>query len=191
MTTVLTPPAPSQTRSGSWGLAWAGLVALLVGGGLAAYAIYHPPTRTTLFGVDIPTMLLIKSWLTSGAAALAVIQVVSALAMWGKLPGVKSANWASPLHRWSGTTAFLLTIPVGFHCVWALGFSTFDARTIIHSTLGCVFYGIFGAKMLSLRMHRLPGWTLPLLGGLLAATLAGLWFGAALWYFGQNLGVTY
>jgi hypothetical protein len=70
--------------------------------------------------------------------------------------------------------------------VWSLGFATDSARTLIHSIAGCLFYGVFAAKMLSLRLRGLPGWTLPVLGGLLAALLVVLWFTASLWYFTQS-----
>ena len=104
--------------------------------------------------------------------------------MWGRL-GRLRPSWAAPLHRWSGTLAFVITMPVVFHCVWSLGFATDSARTLIHSIAGCLFYGVFAAKMLSLRLRGLPGWTLPVLGGLLAALLVLLWFTASLWYFTQ------
>jgi len=40
--------------------------------------------------------------------------------MYGKVPGVKAPSWIGRLHRWSGRTAFLLTIPVAVHCLYAL-----------------------------------------------------------------------
>jgi Family of unknown function (DUF6529) len=102
--------------------------------------------------------------------------------MWGRL-GSRTPTWIAPLHRWSGTAAFVLTLPVAFHCVWSLGFATDSTRKLVHSIAGCAFYGVFAAKMLSLRLPGLPSWTLPVLGGLLAAIVTGIWFGAALWYF--------
>jgi hypothetical protein len=184
MSTVTAPPV---ARKPQWGLAVITLAALAVAGVLAAYAQVHPGNGKTLFTLGFSAMKPMKSWLGTGATALVLVQVLSALAMWGKLPGVSNApSWVSGLHRWSGTVAFVLTLPVAFHCVWSLGFSTFDARTLTHSVLGCVFYGVFTAKMLSLRMHKLPGWTLPILGGLLAAVLTGLWFSASFWYFTQD-----
>ena len=106
------------------------------------------------------------------------------LAMWGRLPGVAaSPGWAVPLHRWSGVVAFVLTLPVAFQCIWSAGFSNESPRTLIHSLAGCLFYGAFAAKMLSLRLRGLPGWVLPVLGGLLAVLLTVIWFSSAFWYF--------
>jgi len=190
MTTTAHPT--TARRAPQWGLAILALVALAVGGVLAAYALVNPGDRRTLFTLGFSAMLPMKSWLTSAAAALVIVQVLSALAMWGKLPGVTNApGWVSGLHRWSGTIAFVITVPVAFTCVWSLGFGTYSTRALVHSILGCAFYGVFAAKMLALRMHRLPGWVLPVLGGLLAAVLTGLWFGAAFWYFTSGIGPTF
>ena len=133
-----------------------------------------------LFTLGFSGMLPMKAWLTTGA--LAIVQVLTALSMWGRL-GSRTPTWIAPLHRWSGTAAFVLTLPVAFDCVWSLGFATDSTRTLVHSIAGCAFYGVFAAKMLSLRLPGLPSWTLPVLGGLLAAIVTGIWFGAALWYF--------
>jgi hypothetical protein len=43
----------------------------------------------------------------------------------------------SPVHRWSGRLAFLVSIPVAMHCLYALGFQAFDLRVLVHSLLGC------------------------------------------------------
>ncbi|GAA3307060.1 DUF6529 family protein [Nonomuraea dietziae] len=53
---------------------------------------------------------------------------------------------------------------------------------LVHSLLGCFFYGVFTAKMLALPRKGLPGWTLPLLGGGLFAALVGLWLTSSLWF---------
>ena len=47
----------------------------------------------------------------------------------------------------------------------------------------------FTAKMLALRPKSVPGWAIPLLGGLLFTALAGLWLTSALWFF-TTTGVT-
>src|SRR5207237_254224 len=79
----------------------------------------------------------------------------------------------SVLHRWSGTIAFIVTLPVAFHCLWALGFGTTSSRVIVHSVAGCVFYGAYASKMLGLRVRGLSGWTLPVLGGTVFAARRG------------------
>jgi len=176
--------ARSTQARGDWALAGVGALGLAVAAVLAAYAQVHPGNGQALVTFGFSGMLPMKAWLTTAAAALAIVQVLSALSMWGRLGG-RTPTWVHPVHRWSGTVAFVLTLPVAFHCVWSLGFSTADGRTLVHSVTGCLFYGAFAAKMLALRLHRLPPWTLPVLGGLVAAALTVLWFRAALWYFTQ------
>jgi len=178
--------AYGDTRS-RWGLAWVGLTALVVAGVLAAYAQAHPGDGQELFTLGFSGMLPMKAWLTTAATLLLLVQLMTALWMYGRLPGRSAAPpWASMLHRWSGASAFVLTLPVMFHCVWSLGFATDTTRTLVHSVAGCAFYGAFAAKMLALRLRGLPGWLVPVLGGLVMACLLTLWFGAALWYFTRD-----
>lgn len=179
------PAQTSQrTLSPQMGLALAGLLGLAVAGGLAGYARVSPGHGAALFTLGFTGMLPMKAWLTTIATVLVLVQIASALGMWGKLPGVSAdSKVLAPLHRWTGTVAFVVSLPVAFHCVWSLGFSTFDTRTLVHSLVGCLFYGVFAAKMLSLRLKGLPGWVLPVLGGVLSALLVTLWFTAAFWYF--------
>ncbi|MDQ0374583.1 DUF6529 family protein [Cellulomonas humilata] len=181
------PDRPSQ-----WGLAVLGAVGLAVAAALAAYAEAHPGDGAALTTLGFSSLLQMKAWLTTAAAALVVVQVLSALAMWGRLPGVRDAPaWVSGLHRWTGTVAFLLTLPVAFHCVWSLGFEDSSTRVLVHSVAGCVLYGVFAAKMLALRLRGLPSGTVPVLGGLLAGVIVVLWFSSALWFFGQSGTVSY
>ena len=79
-----------------------------------------------------------------GGRASRVVQLVSALAMYGKL-GVAAPSWSGTLHRWSGRIAFLLAVPVAIHCLYAVGFSTSDAAGA----------GALAARLLLLRrVHR-------------------------------------
>ncbi|MGF7234751.1 MAG: DUF6529 family protein [Frankia sp.] len=159
------------------------VVAVTVG----VYAKVHEPARRPLFTLGFSGMLQMKAWLTTFAAALLIIQLVTALWMWGRLPGAGPApGWAALLHRWSGTVAFILTLPVAFHCIWALGFATVGARVVIHGLAGCVFYGAYASKMLGLRIRGLPKWTLPILGGLVLASLVAVWLSASLWFFTRS-----
>ena len=56
----------------------------------------------------------------------------------------------------------------------------------VHSVAGCFFYGAFAAKVLIVRSRRLPGWALPLAGGLLVTLIAAMWCSSALWYFNNS-----
>ena len=107
--------------------------------------------------------------------------------MWGRLPGAGAApGWVGPVHRWSGAIAFVILVPVALHCLWSLGFATTSARVVAHGIAGCAFYGAYTAKMLGLRVRRLPGWTLPVLGGLVFACFVVVWLTSALWFFSRS-----
>ena len=181
MTTTSARPVHQPAR---WGLAAAAGLGIAVAAVLAASARVSPGDGAAISTFGFSALYAMKSWLTTAAMVFVIVQVVSALAMWGRLPGVAaSPGWAGPLHRWSGVAAFVLTLPVAFQCIWSAGFSDDTTRTLVHSLAGCLFYGAFAAKMLSLRLHGLPGWTLPVLGGLLTVVLLVVWFSSAFWYF--------
>jgi hypothetical protein len=170
------------------------LVCLLVGAavsvGLGVYGNMHQPTGVSINVAGFSGPLEVKVWLTTGAFTLGVVQLLSALAMYGRIPGFQGGDGTARLHRWSGRGAFLLTVPVAMHCLYALGFQDYDTRVMTHSLLGCAFFGAFTAKMLSLTKDGLPGWVLPLLGGTVFAVLTGLWFTSAYWFF-TNVGVQF
>ena len=163
------------------------LVILLFGAAVAlalgTYGRLHTPSGTsiTTFGFSGP--LQMKAWLTTGALAFGVVQLATALRLYGRVGSGPAPPWLAPLHRWSGTTAFVLSVPVALHCLWALGFATYDLRTTAHSLLGCAFYGAFAAKMLALGDDKAPRWLLPVLGSALLTILAGLWLTASFWFF--------
>ena len=128
-----------------------------------------------------------KAWLATGAVVLAVLQVLTASRMWGRLERVVPLSFSASrrLHRWSGRVALLLTLPVFFHCVTILGFETPDVRVAVHSIAGSFVYGVVAAKLLVIRHHSrsYAPWVLPALGGALAAVLTTLWLTSSLWYF--------
>lgn len=156
---------------------------------LGVYGSLHTPTGVAVNVAGFSSPMAVKAWLATVVVVLAVVQLLSALAMYGKL-GRTVPAWVSPVHRWSGRLAFLVSIPVALHCLYALGFQTFDTRVLLHSLLGCFFYGAFVAKMLLLRKDGAPGWSLPVLGGLVFTGLVGLWLTASLWFFTQS-GLTF
>jgi len=163
------------------------LVPFLVGGAvtvaLGAYGSLHEPTFVAVNLAGFSGALAAKTWLASAAVVLAIVQLVSAFAMYGKLPGVTAPSWTATLHRWSGRAAFLLAVPVAIHCLYAAGFQTGSTRVLLHSLLGCFFFGAFTAKMLFLSRKGVPGWALPLFGGLVFTGLVGLWLTSSLWFF--------
>jgi hypothetical protein len=164
------------------------LAGALIAVALGTYAHIHTPTgRPLALVIGFSGMVTMKVWLATAAAGLALVQLLTAAWMWGRLPGAGPAPaWVQQAHRWLGSTAFLLTLPVAYHCLWSLGFSTFDLRTTLHSLLGCAFYGAFATKMLALRVHGLPRWSLPVIGGALAVLLIAAWTTASLWYLTQS-----
>src|SRR5262250_1707041 len=78
---------------------------------------------------------------------------------------------------------FAVTVPVAVHCLVAYGVQLTSLRVAIHSIAGCFFYGAFAAKVLLVHSRRLPGWALPVAGGMLAIVLGVLWYTSALWYY--------
>jgi Family of unknown function (DUF6529) len=179
----MAPPAPPvSTNNAARLLVLAGIgaaVALTLG----VYGRLHNPTGIAVNVSGFSGPLTVKVWLASAAGLLALVQLGSALVMYGKVSGIAAPSWIGRLHRWSGRAAFLLTVPVAMHCLYALGFQSTDARVLVHSLLGCVFFGAFTVKMLVLTRHGLPGWALPLIGGAVFAALVGLWLTSALWFF--------
>jgi len=164
------------------------VIAALAGGAVSVaigvYGRLHVATGGNLFRLGFPSLGATKSWLATAAVTLAMLQLLSALAMCGYWPGdAPATRWVAAAHRWTGTVAFVVSLPVAYHCLWALGFRTTSTRVVLHSLLGCAFYGAFATKMLALRASRLPKWPLPVLGGLLVVALTGIWSTSALWFF--------
>ena len=134
--------------------------------------------------------LAVKSWLATLAVGLALFQVVSALVMYGRIPGVTAPSWIGTAHAWLGRLAVLVSVPVAVQCLYALGFQSSDNRVLIHSVCGCLFYGVFVTKMLLLTRKGLKGWVIPVAGGALFGTLVPVWLMSATWFF-QTQGLTF
>lgn len=165
-----------------------GLVAVLMIGagvsvGLGVAARVHPATGEPLFTLGFPSLGQMKVWLSTVVVVLAVVQVCSALVMYGRIGGSGDRGWARRIHRMSGVAAVVVSLPVAFQCLWVFGFGFDSPRVLAHSLAGCLFYGAFVAKMLALRSDRVPGWTLPVLGGALLTLVALAWLTSALWWW--------
>ena len=167
------------------GLAGALLLGAAVAVAIGVYGREHTPKPHPLFEGPFSSYIQLKVWLTTAAAVFVLFQLLTALWMWGRLPGAGSApGWVGPAHRWSGAIAFVILTPVALNCLYSIGFETnFGARGAIHSIFGCIFYGAYAAKMLSLRISGLPGWALPVLGGLTFTAFVVLFGTSAAWFF--------
>jgi hypothetical protein len=149
--------------------------------GLGIYGNVHDPSQELVFTLFFSTTIAMKVWFATLGALLAVVQVLLALWLYGRLPW-SAPPWAGDAHRISGRLAFLVTLPVAYHCLWSLGFQDTDTRVLAHSLLGCAFYGAFAAKVLVVRSRGLPGIALPVAGGLVFAALVAAWYTSGLWF---------
>ena len=183
MTTRQGALPPARANSTTAMLVVPCLIGALVALALGIYGKVHHPTGVAINIAGFSSPGSVKSWLATGATVFAIIQVGSALVMYGKVPRVAAPSWIGGLHRWSGRAAFLLAVPVAVHCLYALGFQHYSTRVLVHSLLGCAFFGAFTIKMLVLPKSDLPNWTLPALGALVFTALTGVWFTSAYWFF--------
>jgi hypothetical protein len=164
------------------------VVAVLLG----VFGKVHDPTLdgTTALGFD--TVIDMKVVLSTVIGILAVLQVVGALWLYGKL-GIRVPSWLGVAHRLSGAIALLLSVFVAYHCLWALGLETggrggakVPMRTVVHGVLGCAVFGAVVVKVTAVRSRRAPGWFLPVAGGLLFALLITVVLTSAGWYLNEN-----
>jgi len=151
--------------------------------GLGVYGRLHQPTGVAIDVAGFSSFQSVKAWLATVALLLAVVQLVSALALFGHIRPLAGRSWLGPVHRWTGRAAVAVTLPVVAHCLYALGFQYDQPRILLHSVLGCFFYGAFAAKMLTLSRNDAPRWLLPVVGGAVFAGLVGLWLTSSLWFF--------
>lgn len=168
---------PAATR-----LLVVGAAGALVALSLGIYGRAHDPADDLAITLGFQTTIAMKIWFATGAAFFALVQVTSALWMYGKLPLGRAPAATGSVHRISGRLAFLLTIPVAYHCLYQLGFQDNSTRALAHSLLGCLFYGAFAAKIVVVRSQGLPGMALPVAGGVTFTMLVGAWLTSGLWY---------
>jgi hypothetical protein len=160
------------------------VAAAVVTAALAVFGVEHTPSYTfSLFGTGVGAFSL-KSKIATAILGLALLQLLLALWMYGRLPATGTApHQVRRTHRAVGIALFLLTLPVAVHCMFAYGVQTTSARVTVHSLAGCFFYGAFVAKVLLVRSRQLPGWVLPVAGGVLVTIVGVLWYSSALWFF--------
>jgi Family of unknown function (DUF6529) len=183
--TSIPVPAPEAPLAGSSGTKIGPVVIAFVIGtaasiGLGVYGRLHTPSGHAVDIAGFSSGAAAKAALASVVMALATVQAVTAMGLYGRIP-LKGA-WVGVVHRWSGRLAVLISVPVAVHCLYALGFQTYDGRVIAHSLFGCFFYGAFVFKMLILTRDDSPKWALPLAGGLVLTGLTALWM-TGVFYF--------
>jgi len=182
------PGRPDATRAGESAAARLGLALLLAAAVTALLVVvgrvHQPDYSASLFGQSALGALALKSWLATVTIGLAGVQVLLALWLYRKLPFVPApAGWVGMAHRLTGIVLIAVTIPVAVHCLDAYGVQLSSLRLAVHSLAGCFLYGAFAAKVLLVHSKRLPGWALPVAGGMLLTAVVVLWYSAALWYF--------
>jgi hypothetical protein len=158
------------------------LVALTLG----LYGNLHDPASDLSITLGFKDTITMKVWLASASVLFALVQIGSALWMYGKLPLRAGPAWLGSLHRISGRVAFLLSLPVAYHCLYQFAFQDTSTRVLAHSLLGCAFYGAFAVKVVMVRSRSLPGFALPLAGGALFTILIGTWLTSGLWFISNS-----
>jgi hypothetical protein len=153
---------------------------------LGIYSNVHDPANDLGITLGFTNTITMKVWLATLALAFAALQALSALWMYGRLPLSSPPQWIGTAHRISGRLAFLVSLPVAYHCLYQLGFQHSNARVLAHSVLGCLFYGAFASKIVIVRSHKLPAAALPIAGGLTFALLVCVWLTSGLWYIDKS-----
>ena len=157
------------------------LVTLTVG--LVASKTVRQPYGTPFFQLFFSDTLHMKAWLLTAALLLALGQLLTASRIYEVLHFPPGGRFYHVVHRWSGLTAMLLTLPVAYHCIFLLGFGTYNTRAYIHSLLGSFLYGALLAKVLIVRSNGFRAWALPIAGVALFSILLGLWLTSGFPFF--------
>jgi len=154
-----------------------------LGVGFVASKTVRQPYETPFSHFFFSDTLHMKAWLITAVLLLALGQLLTASRIYEVLRFPPKGRFYHLVHRWSGRTAILLTLPVAHHCIFMLGFGTSDTRVYIHSLLGSILYGALLAKVFIVRSNGFRGWVLPFAGGVLFLILVGLWLTSAFWFF--------
>ena len=160
------------------------VVALLVG----IFGKVHDPTTSGLAKLGFDTVIEMKVAVSIVILVLAVLQLIAALAIYGKI-GITAPAWLGTAHRIAGTITVLLLIFVAYNCLWALGLESgpeVSTRVVVHGVLGCALIGALVVKVAAVRANAAPGWFLPVAGGLLFALVIAVVWTSALWYLGAH-----
>jgi hypothetical protein len=169
-------------RIGGAGLLAAGAMGAAVAIALGLYGRAHDPQTDLAITLGFADTITMKVWLSSVAVLFALAQVFTALWMYGRLPISGRPSWLANAHRISGRLAFLISLPVAYHCLYQLAFQDTTTRVFAHSLLGCLFYGAFASKVTLIHMPGRAGVWLPVIGGTVFALLVATWVTSGLWF---------
>jgi hypothetical protein len=184
---VAAPAQPAAAPSaGGTRLLAAGALGAAVALALGIYGNAHSPATDLSITLGFKDTITMKVWLATFALVFALAQLGLALWMYGQLPLGEAPAWLGSAHRISGRIAFLLSLPVAYHCLYQLAFQDRTARVLAHSVLGCCFYGAFATKVVVVRSRSLPGAALPIAGGLLFTLFVAVWETSGLWFIAHN-----
>jgi Family of unknown function (DUF6529) len=181
-----TTATPVRSSGGGIAALIAVVVGALVAVALGVFGKVHEPQFFSINLAGFSSGLAVKSWLATVVIVLALFQLLSAFAMYRLIPGGKAPAWIGTAHVWSGRLAVLASVPVAVHCLYALGFQSYDNRVLFHSLFGCFFYGAFVTKMLLLTRTGLRAWVVPVAGGLVFFGVVYVWLTSAFWFFQTN-----
>lgn len=160
---------------------------------LGVFGRVHDPTLSGTTDLGFRTVIEMKVIVSVVIGVLAVLQLIGALWLYGRL-GVRAPAWLGTAHRVGGTIALLLAVFVGYSCLWALGLESgrlesgeeVPLRAVVHGVLGCAVFGAVVVKVVAVRSRRAPGWFLPVAGGLLFTLLVVVVLTSAAWYVGAR-----
>ena len=167
-------------------LLFAAALGALVAVALGVYGRVHDPSQELVFTLFFSSTIAMKVWLGSVAAALAVVQVISAMWVYGRLPGRarpsgRAAFTGSPgawpsssPSRWPTTACGRSASRTPTPACWPIRCSA--ARSTAPSP----------ARSRSCVQAGLPGLALPVAGGIMFAVLIGAWLTSALWFIDES-----
>ena len=142
---------------------------------LGVYASAHDPTLEKPYQLWFTDTINLKVWFATAALLLVAVQVVTALRLYGKLSVPKRPPALVRRPPPAVGHAGLRRLPPGrlpLPLVPRASRPTTPGASL-HSLLGCLFYGAFATKVLVVRANGLPGWALPVVGGVVLTTLVG------------------
>lgn len=147
---------------------------------LGIYGNVHDPSNQLELELLFSSTLSMKVWLGTAAAVCVTVALVAALR--GGTSAEGGADDGLAAHRVAARLAFLLSLPVAYHCLWSLGFQDTNGRVLVHSIFGCAFYGAYAAWATGIRIDGLSRRSVVLLSGALFATFVLAWWVSAFWF---------